>query len=97
MLRENRICILTEEELICRNAHDFVLRLKEQMAVYSYQFKDASDTFGKQRVALTGKVGGMKDDIIIALQLGIFFTDWDATHGLQCYGEGGDLRQFSSD
>jgi hypothetical protein len=26
--------------------------------------------------------------------LGIFFTDWDATHGLSIHGEGGDLRQF---
>jgi hypothetical protein len=94
MLRENRICVLPETELVCRDAHDCILRLKEQMAVYSYQFKDATDTFGKQRVALTGKVGGMKDDIIIAFQLGIFFTDWDATHGLQCYGEGGDMRRF---
>jgi hypothetical protein len=74
MLRENRVCMLKEEDLVCRNAHDFVLRLREQLNVYSYQFKDPSDTFGKQRVALTGKVGGMKDDIVIALQLGVYFT-----------------------
>jgi len=97
MLREERMCILPEDDLICRDAHEFVLRLKEQMAVYSYQFKDATDTFGKQRVALTGKVGGMKDDIIIALQLGIFFTDWDAKHGLHVHaGLGGDMRSFAS-
>ncbi|KAJ1469369.1 hypothetical protein T484DRAFT_1852065 [Baffinella frigidus] len=96
MLREQRVSILTAEKLVCRNPCEFILRLKEQMAVYSYQFKDASDTFGKQRVALTGKVGGMKDDIVIALQLGIFFTDWDATHGLHCHGEGGDLRSFGN-
>jgi hypothetical protein len=35
MLRENRICILPESEMVCRNAHEFVLRLREQMAVYS--------------------------------------------------------------
>jgi hypothetical protein len=94
MLRENRICMVPEDKLVCRDPHEFVLRLREQMAVYSYQFKDPSDTFGKQRIALSGKVGGMKDDIIIAFQLGIFFTDWDATHGLSIHGEGGDLRQF---
>jgi hypothetical protein len=36
----------------------------------------------------------MKDDIIIALQLGIFFTNWDAEHGLSVHGEGGDLQAW---
>jgi hypothetical protein len=87
--------MLGEQDLVCRNGKDFVLRLREQLNVYSYQFKDPSDTFGKQRVALTGKVGGMKDDIVIALQLGVFFTDWDAKYGLSVHGEGGDLRAFN--
>jgi hypothetical protein len=36
----------------------------------------------------------MKDDIIIALQLGIFFTNWDAEHGLCVHGEGGDPQSY---
>lgn len=28
------------------------------------QFKAAQNAFGKQRVALSGKVGGMKDDVV---------------------------------
>ena len=95
MLREERLCILSPTKLVCRDGPDFVLRLREQLGVYSYQFKDASDTFGKQRVALTGKVGGMKDDIVIALQLGIFFTDWDAKYGLYVNGAGSDLHTFN--
>jgi hypothetical protein len=94
MLREQRLCMLPEADLVCRDAKEFIIRLRDQLNVYSYQYKDPSDSFGKQRVALTGKVGGMKDDIVIALQLGIFFTDWDAKHGLQVNGEGGDLRTF---
>ena len=94
MLRESRICILPEDKLICKSARDFVLRLKEQMNVYSYQYKEATCAFSKQRVALTGKVGGMKDDIVIALQLGIFFTNWDAEHGLSVHGAGGDLQAY---
>ncbi len=27
-------------------------------------------------------------------RLGIFFTDWDAKYGLQCYGEGRDLQTY---
>lgn len=94
MLREQRLCMLKEDKLICLDSKAFILKLKEQMNVYSYQFKDAKDTFGSGRVALSGKVGGMKDDIIIALQLGIFFTNWDAEHGLSVHGEGGDLQTW---
>jgi hypothetical protein len=59
MLREQRLCILPEDKLICKNAREFTLKLKEQMNVYSYQFKDAKDTFGSGRVALSGKVGAI--------------------------------------
>ena len=59
MLREQRICVLTEDKMICKNAREFILKLKEQMNVYSYQFKDAKDTFGSSRVALSGKVGAI--------------------------------------
>ena len=37
-------------------------------------FKAAQNVFGKQRQALSGKVGGMKDDVAITLQLGIYFS-----------------------
>jgi hypothetical protein len=57
MLREQRLCVLPEDKLICLHPRDFILKLKEQMNVYSYQFKDAKDTFGTGRVALSGKVG----------------------------------------
>ena len=34
------------------------------MSIYSMQFKAAQNAFGKQRVTLSGKVGGMKDDVV---------------------------------
>jgi hypothetical protein len=49
------------------------LTLQEQMKVYSFQFKQAVNCFGKQRVALCGKVGCMKDDVVIALQLAVYY------------------------
>lgn len=64
MLRENRLSILPEDKLTCKDPKGFMLKLKDQMNVYSYQHKHASDVFGKTRVALSGKVGGMKDDIV---------------------------------
>ena len=38
------------------------------------------NVFGKQRQALSGKVGGMKDDVAVALQLGIYFSSREALH-----------------
>ena len=32
----------------------------------SLQFKEAANVFGKGRAALSGKVGGMKDDVVSA-------------------------------
>ena len=36
--------------------------------------KTGAGLFGKQRVALCGKVGGMKDDVCIALQLAVYYS-----------------------
>jgi len=42
------------------------------MKVYSFQFKQAANCFCKQHGTLCGKVGGMKDDVVIALQLAAY-------------------------
>jgi hypothetical protein len=79
LLREQRISVLSP---IITQSKAVITRFKEQLHVYSYQFKDPSTTFGTQRCALSGKIGGMKDDIVMAFQLGIFFSDFDFKHGL---------------
>ena len=60
--------------LVSREPGAMRSRLRHQMEIYSYQFKAALTTFQKDAVALSGKVGGMKDDICICLQIGILFT-----------------------
>ena len=72
MLREQRVHI--DPHLVSRDPRALLIRLREQLEVYSYQFKQASNTFGKDQVALSGKVGGMKDDMCICLQLGVYWT-----------------------
>ncbi len=72
MLREKRMAV-------CRHMHSrdpkgMLVRLREQLEVYSFQYKQALNTFQKDRTALSGKVGGMKDDIAISLQLGVYWT-----------------------
>lgn len=72
MLREQRVNIF--DDLVSDDAAGNRRRLREQLSIYSFQFKSAPDTFGKQRVSLNGKVGGMKDDVCIALQLAIYYS-----------------------
>ena len=72
MLEEKRIHV--RKPLVSRDPKGMLLRLREQMEIYSYQFKAAVTTFQKDQVALSGKVGGMKDDICICLQLALYFT-----------------------
>ena len=71
MLRDQRVAF--REPLLSEDPPAAHRRIQEQMKVYSFQFKQAVNCFGKQRVALCGKVGGMKDDVVIALQLAVYY------------------------
>ena len=73
MLREKRVHI-DRENLVSRDPKNILVRLREQLEIYSYQFKAPPTTFGKMQIALSGKVGGMKDDLCICLQLGVYWT-----------------------
>ena len=73
MLREQRISLLPD--LVSRNQQEIRRKLREQLEIYSLQFKTADTVFQKNKFALSGKVGGFKDDIVICLQLGIYWTE----------------------
>jgi hypothetical protein len=62
-------------------------RLREQMETYSAQFKAAPDTFGKDRIALSGKVGGMKDDLCICLQLAAYYTQLETQRAADLFSK----------
>ena len=72
MLAERRIHV--QDPLYSNDPAGMRIRLREQMETYSAQYKSAPDTFGKERIALSGKVGGMKDDVCICLQLAAYYT-----------------------
>jgi len=72
MMRERRVHVA--RTVVSRDATAVLVRLREQLEIYSYQYKQAANTFGKNQVALSGKVGGMKDDLCICLQLGAYWT-----------------------
>ena len=72
LLREKRISIC--KHFHSRDKRGNLVRLREQFEIYSFQFKEAANTFQKSRTSLSGKVGGCKDDIVISLQLGCYWT-----------------------
>ena len=72
MLAEHRMHILPV--LYSAEPDAMRVRLREQMETYSAQFKQAPDTFGKDKMSLSGKIGGMKDDVCICLQLAAYYT-----------------------
>ena len=71
-LRDQRIAL--RKPLLSEDPDGMRKRLREQMSIYSLQFKEAADAFGRQRQILSGKVGGMKDDVVIALQLAAYWS-----------------------
>ena len=76
MLSEQRIHV-RKPTIISREPEAMLLKLREQLEVYSYQFKSAKDTFATDRIAISGKVGGMRDDVAICLQLACYWTQLD--------------------
>ena len=85
MLAEKRIHVLP---LLYSNEPEQVrIRLREQMETYSAQYKQAPDTFGKDKIALSGKVGGMKDDVCICLQLAAYFTQLETQRAADMFAK----------
>jgi hypothetical protein len=73
MLRDQRVAF--REPLLSEDPPAVRRSVQEQMKVYSFQYKQAVNCFGKQRVALCGKVGGIKDNVVIALQLAVYYSE----------------------
>jgi hypothetical protein len=51
------------------------------LEVFSYQWKTAESVFQTDRCALSGKIGGMKDDVVMAFMLGVYFSQLDRHQG----------------
>lgn len=75
MLRERRVHMLPDNELVSVDPKNARKRLREQLEIYSMQFKVPDTVFQRGRYALSGKVGGMKDDVVICLQLAVYWTE----------------------
>ena len=74
-LRERRICFFGVDALVSRDPQEVRRRIREQLEIYSLQYKTGETVFAKTKIALSGKVGGFKDDLVICLQLGLYWTE----------------------
>jgi len=83
MLAEHRLHMY--DRLYSNDPNGMRVRLREQMETYSVQYKASADTFGKDRIALSGKVGGMKDDICICLQLAAYYTQLETQRAKELF------------
>lgn len=56
--REDRVCCTSGEDFVTCNLKEPDVKriLRDELEMYSYQFKQAATIFGKQQVALSGKV-----------------------------------------
>lgn len=84
MLSEHRLHI--SNPLIAEDPVSMRFKLREQLNTYSYQVKLAVNTFQKDRIALSGKVGGCKDDICICFQLACYYTQLEDQRLQICHG-----------
>ena len=85
MLAERRMHILPV--LYSHEPEAMRARLREQMETYSAQFKQAPDTFGKDKISLSGKIGGMTDDVCICLQLAAYFTQLEMQRASEMFAK----------
>lgn len=74
MLRDNRIALMRDMYFVSKEADRLKKLLLSELEIYSYQWKSAATVFAKDRCSLSGKVGGMKDDLVVLLCLSCFWT-----------------------
>ena len=71
LLMENGL-LFGDDTFTCsrdRTVENIKLLLEEQMRRYHWERQKAKDNFGKDRIAITGKVGSKQDDLIISVMM----------------------------
>lgn len=54
--------------------------LRQQFERYHWEIKEAKDNFGKKKIAMTGKMGGAKDDLYVAVAM---LAYWGSFHRIE--------------
>ena len=73
LLRETRIFIGREHWVDCGNNKTSTMLL-EQLSFFGFAFTRPENAFQKEKMAISGKSSGDKDDLCMALLIGLFFV-----------------------
>jgi len=73
LLRETRIFIGREHWVDCGNNKTSTMLL-EQLSFFGFAFTRPENAFQKEKMAISGKSSGGKDDLCMALLIGLFFV-----------------------
>jgi hypothetical protein len=73
MLRESRIFIDQEQWIDCGHNKTQTLLL-EQLSFFGFAYSRPEHAFQKEKIAVSGKSSGGKDDLCMALLIGLFFV-----------------------
>jgi len=73
LLRETRIFIDREGWVDC-GKNKTTSMLLEQLSFFGFAFTCPENAFQKEKVAISGKSSGGKDDLCMALLIGLFFV-----------------------
>jgi len=72
LLRETRIFVSKEEWIDCGNNKTSTMLL-EQLSFFGFAFTRPENAFQEEKMAISGKSSGGKDDLCMALLIGLFF------------------------
>jgi len=73
LLRETRIFVNAEGWVDC-GKNKTTTMLLEQLSFFGFAFTRPENAFQKEKVAISGKSSGGKDDLCMALLIGLFFV-----------------------
>jgi len=74
MLRDDRIFAVEENEWIDVGNNNTRSMLLDQLSFFGFMFSRPENAFQKEKLAINGKSAGGKDDICMAMLIGIFFV-----------------------
>jgi len=73
LLRETRIFVAKEQWVDCGSNKTSTMLL-EQLSFFGFAFTRPENAFQKEKMAISGKSSGGKDDLCMALLIGLFFV-----------------------
>jgi hypothetical protein len=65
--------LFTVSKRFLKENEDIRVELQEELQLYHWETEMAKDNFGRDRIVLTGKIGGRQDDLYMAFAMAIFW------------------------